>query len=181
MVIIEIGYLLEGLEALRDGCFDPAFPEGSSRRIGEHWDYLRWFLALHYRFNRRLDTPFWRAARADANVSGVAEILAKFRRNGAWLQADGNRFEIGDPTFGYSGLMTLLLGQAVQGSERTRATMEREAWISLSARHRGVASRALPHRDALDALRADPRMLTRFVESPSSWIRTEHWHRHGSA
>ena len=38
-------------------------------------DMLRWFLAAHYRFNRRLDTPFWRAARADVALGALAPPL----------------------------------------------------------------------------------------------------------
>jgi hypothetical protein len=92
------------------------------------------------------------------------------------LQSDASRFAVGDPAFGYSGLMMLLLGQGVEGSEHARATMDRAAWDAMSTRHRVVANRALPQREALEALLVDPSMLTRFVESPSSWIHVERWH-----
>jgi tryptophan halogenase len=176
MVIIEIAYVLEALESLRNGRLDPAFPDTASRRIGEHWDYLRWFLAVHYRFNRRLETPFWRAARTDVDVSGAAEVLERFRREGPWLQSDAARFAVGDPAFGYSGLMMLLLGQAAEGSERARPSMARADWDALVARNRAVARRALPQREALEALLADPAKLVQFVESPSSWLHAEGQH-----
>src|SRR5438445_12304123 len=32
------------------------------------WDDIRDFLAVHYKFNTRLDTPFWRACRADTQL-----------------------------------------------------------------------------------------------------------------
>jgi tryptophan halogenase len=176
MVIIELAYALDAIQSLRDGPVDEAFPDRLGRRVGDHWDYLRWFLGVHYRFNRRLDTPFWRAARSLVDVSGAAEMLERFRRDGPWVQSDASRFAVGDPAFGYSGLMMLLLGQAVEGSEHARATMDRAAWDAMSTRHRGVAGRALPHRESLEALVADPSMLVRFVESPSSWIQLERWH-----
>jgi tryptophan halogenase len=173
MVIIELTYLIEGVEALRGGTFDRAFEDRTNRAVGSHWDYLRWFLAVHYRFNRRLDTPFWRAARAEADVSGVADLLARFRRDGPWLTVDGARFAVGDPTFGYSGLMMLLLGQRADGSEHARPSMSRNAWDALLARHRGVAARALPHLETLRALTTSPDMLTRLVDSPGSWLTAE--------
>ncbi len=176
MVIIEVAYLLEGLQALRDGRGTTESPDVASQRIGEHWDYLRWFLAVHYRFNRRLETPFWRAARADVDVSGAAEVLERFRRQGPWLQSEAARFAVGDPAFGYSGLMMLLLGQRVEGSEHARPSMRREDWDATVARHRGVAGRALPQREALAALHADPAMLLAFSGSPSSWMHAEGRH-----
>jgi tryptophan halogenase len=174
MVILELRYLTDGLEALRRGRFDPAFPERSSRAVGAHWDYLRWFLAVHYRFNQRLDTPFWRAARGETDVSGMADLLARFRRGGPWLGSGGGRFAVGDPTFGYAGLMMLLLGQGAEGSEHARPSMDREAWDAHLARLRGVAGRALPQREALSALVDSPDMLAQFVASPRSWCHAEH-------
>lgn len=173
MVIIEIAYILEGLARLREVRLDPPYGEIASRSVGAHWDYLRWFLAAHYRYNTRLDTPFWRAARSDVDVSGMGDVLDRFRRQGPWLASNGLRFAASDPTFGYSGLMMLLLGQHAPGSEHARASMDRAAWDATVARHRGVAARALPHREALGALLAQPTMLRQFVESKSSWCRAE--------
>jgi hypothetical protein len=69
--------------------------------------------------------------------------------------------------------MMLLLGQRAEGCERARPSMDRRAWDAMRARHRGVAERALPQREALDALLEDPDMLVRFVSSPSSWCHAE--------
>jgi tryptophan halogenase len=176
MVIVELGYVLEALESLKGGLADAAFPETASRRVGDHWDYLRWFLAVHYRYNRRLDTPFWRAARSEVDVSGVAEMLDRFRREGPWLHSDVARFAVGDPAFGYSGLMMLLLGQCVDGSEHARPSMSRADWDASVARNRAVAHRALAQREAIEALLADPAMLVQLVASPSSWLHAEGAH-----
>jgi tryptophan halogenase len=173
MVILELAYLLEGLARIRAGHDATSVAEVASAAVGGHWDYLRWFLAVHYRFNRRLDTPFWRAARADVDVSGMREVLDRFRHEGAWLLADGARFAVSDPTFGYAGLMMMLLGQRADGAERTRAPLDRAAWSALRARHAGVAARALPHADALRALAEHPEMLAAFVESRGSWCRAD--------
>jgi tryptophan 7-halogenase len=173
MIILQIGYLLDGLSALRRGGFDPASKERANRAVGAHWDYLRDFLAVHYRFNRRLDTPFWRAAREETDVSGMTDLLDRFRREGPWLEADGRRFAVSDPTFGYAGLMMILLGQRAEGSEHARASMDRGTWGALLARYHGVAARALPHGEALQALLASPSMLAQFVASPRSWCNAE--------
>jgi hypothetical protein len=51
--------------------------------------------------------------------------------------------------------------------------MDREAWAAHLARYRGVAARALSHRDALEALLAGPAMLEQFVASPGSWCNAD--------
>jgi tryptophan 7-halogenase len=172
MVIIEIAYLLEGLRSLR-GASGAAPTVHANRRIGDHWDYLRWFLAVHYRFNRRLDTPFWQHARAATDVSGMADLLERFGAEGPWLQDGAARFATGDPAFGYSGLMMMLLGQAAPGSARARTSTDRATWDASLARDRAVVARALPHREALAALHADPAMLVQLVQAGSSWMHAE--------
>ena len=90
MVITEMAYVIGCLEAAGDGPPDSAF---ASSRIGGHWDYLRWFLGLHYRFNKKLDTPFWRASRHDIDVSGAQPAIDHFAAHGPWSEKDGAHFQ----------------------------------------------------------------------------------------
>lgn len=110
MVIIELAYVIAALEADENGRLD--LPE-INRRVAEHWDYLRWFLAIHYKFNRKLDTPFWRACRADVDVSGIASAIDRFQVHGPWRSAAELDCLVGDPAFGDQGVLILLLGQKV--------------------------------------------------------------------
>ncbi len=168
MVIIEVAYLLEGIKAMQNPADDGSFRQRTNEAVGAHWDYLRWFLGVHYKFNRRLDTPFWRAARADVDVSGFQHLLERFEREGPWLGHRGDRFEVGDPAFGYSGLMMLLLGQQVPCPDPS-VTMDREAWQIQSTKYRGLVKRALPQAEALRILRETPELLRRFSHGAGSW------------
>lgn len=172
MVIVEIAYLLAGLEALADPDGDRDFPRFASDAVGGHWDYLRWFLAIHYRYNRRLDTPFWRRARAEVDVSGLEHLVDRYRREGPWLAAEGLPYAVGDPAFGYSGLMMMLLGQNVE-APAPRPAISRSEWERRAAEQRKVLRWALPQREALALLRATPELLAQFAASPSSWCRGE--------
>src|SRR6185295_13710663 len=58
---------------------DHAIRETLNRKVGRRWDSLRWFLGIHYRFNERRSTPFWRAANTEADVSGAEEHVALYR------------------------------------------------------------------------------------------------------
>ncbi len=165
MVIIEIGYLLGCLDDAGEGPPDTAF---ASAGVAGHWDYLRWFLALHYRFNRKLDTPFWRTCRAEVDVSGLAPAIEHYRRHGT-LTSDGSRFQTGDPAFGYEGMMIMLLGQKVDAPVRI-PQVSREAWSARLAKQRELVARALPQAEALALLRERPELLVDFAHAPASWV-----------
>jgi tryptophan halogenase len=165
MVIIEIGYLLGCLDDAGEGPPDAAF---ASAGVAGHWDYLRWFLALHYRFNRKLDTPFWKTCRAEVDISGLAPAIEHYRRHGT-LTSDGSRFQTGDPAFGYEGMMIMLLGQKVDAPART-PQVSREAWSARLAKQRELVARALPQAEALALLRQRPELLVEFAHSPASWV-----------
>lgn len=163
MVIVEIAYLLACLEA-PGGALGP---DEASRRVAAHWDALRWFLAVHYRFNGRRDSPFWRAARADADVSGVESEIARYRREGPRTEPTPGGFLAGDPAFGPGGLAILLVGQDVPATLTPR--LDREAWRKQVAEQRRTVERALSHREALEAQRAHPEMLREFATGRGSW------------
>ena len=177
MVIIEIAYVLAGLAAMRDETNDAeSFPAFASEAVGSHWDYLRWFLAVHYRYNRRLDTPFWRAARSEVDVSGlpVFVLFDRFAADGPRGAEEVARRDQSDPTFGFAGLTTLLLGQHVSAKVAPPTSLTPRC-VAPSAGSTGTQAwwRArFPTRspDALETLRAHPEMLRASV-APKSWIR----------
>ena len=169
MVIIELGYVIACLESDGRGPLDVA---ECNRRVGAHWDYLRWFLALHYKFNRKLDTPFWRENRENVDVSGLAPSVTRFRERGPWKSAAEVDTLVGDPAFGYSGLLMMLLGQKVD-APIAPSRFSREAWAKRRAAEEALVERALPQAEALEILRARPDLLRDFVSSPSSWCATD--------
>ncbi|HEV2207636.1 MAG TPA: FAD-dependent oxidoreductase [Verrucomicrobiae bacterium] len=94
---------------------------------GRVWDDIRDFLAVHYRFNTRLDTPFWRACRADTQLHGAEAIVAFYRENGpspllGQLLHPSN-------SFAAHGYLSLLVGQGVPHASPYRPTAhELEVW-----------------------------------------------------
>jgi tryptophan 7-halogenase len=169
MVIVEIAYLLAGLERMHGGIDLAPFRKYACDAVGAHWDYLRWFLALHYRFNRRLDTPFWRAARSDVDISGFDDLVARYRHEGAGPWMDGRRPVHGDPAFGFTGIATMLLGQHVASSRPPQPTMSRDEWSRQATKHRGVVGWALGQREGLEVLAESGDLLRDFATSSRSW------------
>lgn len=167
MAIIEVHVLVRMLDAGRVGAPDHD-RHVVNQRLGAHWDYLRWFLAIHYRFNQRLDTPFWRACRAQVDISGIADTVEDFQRNGP-LSGRGWKAPP-DAIFGAGGLDILLLGQDVPTVTGAPA-MDRTTWVELCAKREAAVARAMPYAEALPLLTSRPDLLHNLIHAPRSWTR----------
>lgn len=100
---------------------------------GRLWDAIRNFLAVHYRFNTRRDTPFWRACRADVELAGATPIVDWYRAHGPSSLWAPTLIDPLDP-FKLDGYFTLLLGQQVPFERRwTPPDHERRQWDAARA------------------------------------------------
>jgi len=138
-----------------------------SREVGEQWDYLRGFLAVHYRYNARLDTPFWRHCRQEVDLATLAHAVDEYRSGPLFTQRSPLPSYIRDTLFGARGLDLLLLGQEVLPGQLV-AEIDRDAWTARRAEWSALEARALSHADALAACDAHPALLTSFVQS--GWV-----------
>lgn len=152
MIVFEIGVLLS---ALSGGETTDRLRARVNRVVGDHWDCLRDFLALHYKFNERLETPFWRDVRETVDLAGGQLLLDAFRA-GAPLTARPDSAIVkdslfGDGFFGLLGVDNLLLGQRVPGARlrplRDTGAFERWSKAALPA----LLERALPVAEGIDA------------------------------
>lgn len=130
------------------------------------WDFLRGFLAIHYRFNKRMDTPFWRDCRAHADLAGMEGLVHHFHEKGLLTLADRDSEIHFDPlweagVFGTNGIDVMLLGQ---GERPPAASIPRDpARTAWSRRKRALwaqlAARALPVNAALPLVKDQPGLL----------------------
>lgn len=167
MVILEVTRLVALLDPANEGSV-LADPDELNSGIGAHWDYLRWFLALHYRFNHNRDTPFWRHCHTEVDVSGLAEQLAELERQGP-LSSRSNR-SLPDAIFGPGGFDVLALGQGARCADVTPA-MSRESWDQLCRGNQELVDSAVGHRRALEIIEEQPAILDQLLSGPwcTSW------------
>lgn len=150
--------------------FRPRQIEMFNRYNASNWDAVRGFLALHYKFNTRLDTPFWRACRADADLHGARGLVEFYQENGPSRLWSRQLIGAGDP-FGWEGYLTLLVGQRVPYAHRP-AISEQEAarWRGVKASLRERAQAAMAQEEALAALRSENwRWRPDFYTAASQW------------
>jgi tryptophan halogenase len=118
------------------------------------WDSTRGFISIHYKFNDRLDTPFWQECRAKADISAAAGPVEYYQENGP----DGffGSLVVGehDP-FAIGGWVNLLLGQRVPYKHHHHATdTEKQAFTNLRERHFQMAKTALTTEEILAMVRS---------------------------
>jgi tryptophan halogenase len=77
-----------------------------------NWDAIRGFIAMHYKFNDRLDTPFWRECHEKTDLGAAGEIVEHFRDCGPAGYWAPTLFDPVDP-FKTAGYAALLIGQQV--------------------------------------------------------------------
>jgi tryptophan halogenase len=118
------------------------------------WDNIRRFLSIHYRYNTRLDTPFWRACRADTDLAGAEDIVEFYQENGpshhgrVMLLNQLDQFTI-------DGWLSLLVGMRVPHRSRFQPSeKERAEWRRITEHNKRQAESAMSVKEALDAVRS---------------------------
>ncbi|HEY7088957.1 MAG TPA: tryptophan 7-halogenase [Tepidisphaeraceae bacterium] len=141
----------------------PSLRELYNRKATETWDEIRDFLSIHYRFNTRLDTPFWQKCRAEVDVSRVAPLLDFYRENGPtgfcrhFLGTTGSQF-------GVEGFLVQLVGNRVPYEKRYVPT-EAE-WATWNRHRQDNKTQAAAGMDVKEAL---------------SYIKHPNWRWHAEA
>lgn len=150
---------------------DHAVKQTLNRKVAERWDALRWFLGIHYRFNHRLDTPFWRTARSEVDISGAEERVALFRERAPLSYRTSLFYTVLPPEFFSDdhSFDTLLMGLDVP-ARYVEPAEDRATWERRRSSLRQVARGALPQAAALDWLRSHPDQQRRVVSEPESWL-----------
>lgn len=125
-----------------------------NRVMANEWESIRGFLAIHYKFNDRLDTPFWKAARADVEVAGAKTFIDFYSENGPLIVHD-HALLGRDDIFGLEGHVTLMLGQRIPYSNIPPISPDEwSAWRGFQARNREIARNGIDIRQMLDGIRS---------------------------
>jgi tryptophan 7-halogenase len=126
-----------------------------NRFHAKSWDAIRRFLAIHYKFNTGLDTPFWRHCREAIDLADGEEIARFYQENGPNGFWGPTLLDNPHDPFTISGYITLLTGMKVPYRNTARpsaadlAAFERRREI-----YKGIALQAVTVREALAAIRS---------------------------
>ena len=121
---------------------------------GRYWDSIRNFLAVHYRFNTRHQTPFWQECQEKTDLAGAEEIVSVYRENGPTFLFGATLFTPADQ-FGPAGYVAMLLGQKVAHAAAHHAdATELRAWEAFRQLQKQFALGALTVPETLAAIRS---------------------------
>ena len=89
----------------------PAVRDAYNRIQSQNWELIRDFLAVHYRFNTRLDTPFWKACTNDTPLGGAQKYVDFYQEVGPDFSLIGT--DLKRDFFDAEGYLSMLVGQNV--------------------------------------------------------------------
>jgi tryptophan halogenase len=116
------------VELLSD-CDDAIAPSRAgifNKNTATVWDTVRDFLSLHYRFNTRLDTPFWQDRRANTDLADAQPLYEYYQQVGpSPLVVAG--FVDRSAVFDANSYLTILTGLKVPYQNRYTPTVSEEA------------------------------------------------------
>ncbi len=122
-------------------------------RSADWWDDTRDFLALHYRFNTRLQTPFWRMCCAETDLGLLDEFVRFYRENGP-TRMGLHALPHGRAIYGLEGHLAILVGCGVPYRRaHPLPDAELKRWRDHHKEVRRAAERALSAKECLDFFR----------------------------
>lgn len=136
-----IAFVCSQSKALADGLFyndslmTDTLRDMMNLTFADGWQNIREFLGVHYRFNDRLETPFWRACVNDVDI-GSARMIADYYRENGPNDLMKHMLERRQEMFGLEGFFTVLQGLKVPFAMRSpRPEAERSVWRQYQAQN----------------------------------------------
>ncbi|MCP4461521.1 MAG: tryptophan 7-halogenase [Planctomycetaceae bacterium] len=154
-----IGMICDGVvnlvRAIKSGgsTLMPEIRDAYNRNQANSWEIIRDFLALHYRFNTRRDTPFWQACVADTPLGKAQKYVDYYQAVGPDFSLLKN--DLGSDFFDSEGYLSMLVGQDVPYRRQPEISFaEKHAWKLRVANLRDMMHDAMDMREYLEAVRA---------------------------
>lgn len=131
--------------------------------INGHWDYLRDFLALHFKYNKKFDTKFWKECREDIDISSIQWMIDLYHETGLLGSADKSlrrmiEGSIKDDIFGLDAFDVIMMGQGILPKNFDLTMRNRHIWEAQAKNWRSIRGMTVPIAKDLD-------ILTRYLES----------------
>ncbi|MGZ3744473.1 MAG: tryptophan halogenase family protein [Pseudobdellovibrionaceae bacterium] len=120
---------------------------GLNKEIAANWDSFRWFLGIHYKFNKKLNTPFWQHCHEHTQIGNAQMIIDLFNQR---PPLSAGNFGTGSPYTALEALVfnsysydSLLFGQKLVTKPLAPPEMSKEEYFSKVNSYRFLTDRAL--------------------------------------
>ncbi|MEO8354050.1 MAG: tryptophan 7-halogenase, partial [Chthoniobacteraceae bacterium] len=131
----------------------PGMRDLHNQFVADNWDEIRDFIALHYKFNSRLETPFWRVCREEIKLHTVQPLVDFYQENGP--TAFHSKVLLRPlSSFGMEGYLAMLVGQKVPHAKPyTPPADELAVWNRICAENAARARGGLTVQEGLEVVR----------------------------
>lgn len=151
MICDSVSRLIRGLSASNMRLLDIQ-RDIYNRIVFKNWEIIRDFIALHYKFNNRLDTPFWKMCQNEVPLGEAQEIADYFKEVGPDFSFIN--VELKRDFFTAEGYIAMLVGQQVEYKRTLNIDANmRSTWKQFKQRLASVVDNALTMDEYLDSLR----------------------------
>lgn len=163
MTIQHIQTLTENFEDLNKK--DNILKEYLNKDMRDRWDYLKWFLSLHYKYNYKYNTPFWKYCRENIDVSKFQHIIDLYKSHGPLQTLNTSLLnninkEITDSLFGIYGIDNILLGQGLLPDKvKNYKKIGEKLWNFNVNTWSEIAKNTLPLKDDIEILTQNPKLI----------------------
>ena len=138
-----------------DMTIEPKARDYFNRYTARNWSAIRRFLAMHYKFNTRIDNEFWQACWNETDLAGAEEIVDYYQSCGPGLLWANEAMGPNDP-FGWEGYLVMLVGQGVPFKHRYEPSAEeRKKWAGYRSKLAEAASGAMGLAESVEMIRSE--------------------------
>lgn len=154
---------------------DYASIAGINQEIAVTWDTFRWFLGIHYKYNKQLDTPYWKWCNENTNIGDAQMIVDLFNQR---PPLSASNFGTNSPYTALEALVfnsysydTLLYGQKVLSKPPAKPAMSKEEYLSRTYSYQELTKKALTLKELFDGEHLfEDELLAQLFEDPDTWI-----------
>ncbi|MDO6434599.1 tryptophan 7-halogenase [Flavitalea sp. BT771] len=161
MIIKEVETLTHSFRQLKKS---PSIRKAINYNMNAHWDYLRGFLSIHYKYNKKFQTEFWKDCREYTDISSIQWLVDLYKEVGLLSYTDEHfkrmiGQEIKDDIFGFLGLDTLLMGQGILPNRFPPSVQNKSIWMANIRTWQSIQQLTVPLENDLKILTRHPELI----------------------
>ncbi len=139
-----------------------------NKKIGNQWDYIKWFLGIHFKYNHKIESPFWARCQNECDVSGVQDLIDLYTELGPLTAIEENDPEIllplvHDKIFGTHGFDYMLIGQHVPYGNQFAINPDKSKYPAKRQKWQEITAQALSNRESLELMYNHPELIKQIV------------------
>lgn len=154
---------------------DTSSIEGINAEIAATWDTFRWFLGIHYKYNKQLDTPYWKWCRENTNIGDAKKVVDLFLQR---PPLSASNFGTNSPYTAFEALVfnsysydTLLYGQKVLPGTPPKPKMSKDEYVARVNSYHELTKVSLTQKELFDGgYLFENEILGQLFEDPDTWI-----------